>query len=150
MLSIVEDYLGKKAIIVDVTSEFYAKQIPNRAGEILGGRSIDANNSNAKVKKIVPEFKQTIRLKEGVFKTLDAYKTQNYQNGIDWNFEGETDRVIAEWCKINGISARQYKLGFKDYLGNATWRERYEYMNARYRNALWMKVMRKMKKICKL
>lgn len=147
VLSIVEEYLGMKAITVDVISEFYAKQIPNRAGEILGGRSIDANNSNAKVKKIVPEFKQKIALKEGIFKTLDAYKAQNYQYGIDWNFDGETDRVIAQWCKTRGVSEKQYKLGFVDYLGNATWRDRYQYLNARYHDAAWMRAIRKIKKI---
>lgn len=150
VLSVVEEYLGKKAITVDVTSEFYAKQIPNRAGEILGGRSIDANNSNTKIKKIVPEFKQTIGVKEGVFETLDAYKEQNYQYGIDWNFDGETDRVIAQWCKAHGVSAKQFKLGFVDYLGNATCQDRYRYMNARYHGEIWMKVVRKIKKFCKL
>ena len=150
VLSAVEEYIGKKAITVDVTSEFYAKQIPNRAGEILGGRSIDAINSNTKIKKVVPEFMQNIPLKEGVFKTLDAYKTQNYQYGIDWNFDGETDRVIAEWCNDQGVSTKQYKLGFVDYLGNATWRNRYQYMNARYHDKIWMKAVRKVMKICKL
>lgn len=144
VLSVVENYLGKKAITVDVSSEFYAKLIPNRAGEILGGRSIDAINSNAKIKKAVPEFKQTTGLKEGIFKTLDAYKSQNYQHGIDWNFDGETDRVIAQWCKGNGIPAKQYKLEFIDYLCNATWRDRYQYMNARYPDAIWMRMWRKL------
>lgn len=147
VLSIVEEYLGKKAITVDMTSEFYAKQIPSRAGEILVSRSIDANNSNAKIKKVVPEFKQTIGLKDGIFKTLDAYKAQNYQYGIDWNFDGETDRVIAQWCKAHDVSAKQYNFGFIDYLGNASWRDRYEYMNARYHDVIWMKVVRKVVKI---
>lgn len=149
VLSVVEAYLGKRAVTVDLTSEFYAEKIPNRAGEILGGRSIDARNSNVKIKKVVPEFKQRIALREGVLKTLDAYKAQNYQHGIDWNFDAETDRIIEEWCKQNGKSVRQYNLGFVDYLGNATWQDRYQYMNARYNNTIWMKAVRKIVKICK-
>lgn len=148
VLSVVEEYLGKRAITVDVTSEFYAEQIPNRAGEILGGRSIDAINSNAKIKEVVLEFKQTLSIKDGIYKTLDAYKAQNYQYGIDWLFDAETDKIIEKWCETNGISTRQYKLGFVNYLGNATWRDRCLYMNARYHDVIWMKVVRKIVKMC--
>ena len=136
VLSVVEEYLGKKAITVDVESEFYAKQIPNRAGEILAGRSIDARNSNAKIKKVVPEFKQRIALREGVFKTLDAYKAQNYQHGTDWNFDGETDRVIYEWCRANGVSMKEFRIKFVDYLGIATRKNMWEYYSARYKNSI--------------
>lgn len=141
VLSVVEEYLGKKAITVDVTSEFYAEQIPNRAGEILGGRSIDARNSNAKIKKVVPEFKQRIALKEGVFKTLDAYIAQNYQYGIDWNFDGETDRVVYEWCRANGIPMKDYRIKFVDYLGTATHKNMWEYYSALRKNSLIIKIL---------
>ena len=150
VLAIVEEYLDKKAVTIDLPVDFYAEQMPNRAGELRGGRSIDAINSNEKIKSVVPEFRQTISLKEGIFRTIDAYKNQNYQFGIDWNFDGETDKIIALWCKKNGVSSRQYKLGFVDYLGNATWRDKFQYMNARNHDVLWMKVVRKIVKICKL
>lgn len=147
VLSAVENYLGKKAITIDVTSEFYAKQLPHRAGEILGGRSIDANISNIKIKAIVPEFKQSISIKEGVFKTLDAYKAQNYQLGIDWRFDGDTDRIIEMWCNTQGVSSKKYNLGFVDYLGKATWQDKYQYLNTKYHDAIWMKIIRKIVKI---
>lgn len=150
VLSIVEDYIGKKAITVDIPSEFYAERIPTRAGELLGGRATDAINSNNKIKETVPEFKQNILIKDGIYKTLDAYKTQNYQHGIDWQFDVETDRIINDWCKSNGVSAKQYMLDFVDYLGNATWRDKYQYINARYHETLWMKMVRKVLKTCKL
>lgn len=150
VLSAVENYLGKKAITIDVTSEFYAKQLPHRAGEILGGRSIDANISNIKIKAIVPEFKQSISIKEGVFKTLDAYKAQNYQLGIDWRFDGDTDRIIEMWCNTQGVSSKNYNLGFVDYLGKATWQDKYQYLNTKYHDAIWMKCLRKTKKLLKL
>ena len=147
VLSAVENYLGKKAITIDVTSEFYANNLPHRAGEILGGRSIDANISNIKIKAIVPEFKQSISIKEGVFKTLDAYKAQNYQLGIDWRFDGDTDRIIEMWCNTQGVSSKKYNLGFVDYLGKATWQDKYQYLNTKYHDAIWMKIIRKIVKI---
>lgn len=147
VLSVVEDYLHKKAIRVNVTSEFYAEQLPNRAGEILGGRSIDSINSNAKIKSIVPDFKQTISIKEGIGRTIDAYKTQNYQLGIDWAFDAEMDNIIERWCKQEGIFVEDMNLHFVDYLGNATRKERYAYYSTRYTDKLWMKIIRKLVKL---
>ncbi len=147
VLSIVEEYLGKKAVTVDLPVEFYAKQMPHRAGELLGGRAIDAINSNAKIKSVVPEFKQTISIKEGISKTIDAYKKQNYQYGIDWKFDGDTDRIIREWCKMNRTSCCKYNLKFVNYLRKATWQDRYDYYDIVYRNTFWMKIIRKLRRI---
>ena len=150
VLTIVEEYLQKKAIRVDVTSEFYAERIPNRSGELLGGRAIDAINSNAKIKKVVPEFRQTISIKEGVCKTLNAYKSQNYQHGIDWAFDAETDLIIEEWCQQMNISPKQYNLSYVDYLGTASRQDWYQYMNVKRHDAVWMKIVRRFFKMCKL
>ena len=142
VLSIVEDYLGKKAILVDLPSEFYAQQIPARSGEIIGGRSIDAFNSNAKIKSVVPQFAQTMSIREGVFKTLDAYLKQNYQHGIDWKFDAETDRAIKEWCDTIGIPAKRYKLIFVDYMGTATLKDKYAWRSIVCHDALDIKIVR--------
>ena len=127
VLDVMSDYLHKEVITVDVRSEFYAKELPSRAGEILGGRSIDTINSNAKLKAAVPAFKQTYSLREGVFKTLDAYKAQGYQHGIDWKFDGDTDRIIKKWSKVQGKDLNQYNLGFMDYLSNAAIGDKIKY-----------------------
>ena len=115
-------------ITVDVSSDFYAKELPSRAGEILGGRSIDTINSNAKLKAAVPAFKQTYTLKEGVFKPLDAYKSQGYQHGIDWSFDAETDRIVKKWCKKNGISVNIYNTHFVNYLQNVSKKDKVKYI----------------------
>ena len=148
VLNIMGKYLNKDFVTIDIPAEFYAKQIPNRSGELLEGRAKSAINSNAKLKDVVPEFKQTISIKDGIERTLDAYKNQNYQHGIDWAFDAETDRVIENWCKTKGLSAKGMNLRYVDYLGNATWQDKYLYMNARYHDKIWMKVVRKLMKIC--
>ncbi len=132
VLSVVEEYFGKKAVTIDLPVEFYAEQMPNRAGELRGGRSIDAINSNEKIKSVVPEFMQTISIKDGIYRTIDAYKTQNYQRGIDWAFDAETDRIIKTWCRREGISTKDMNLRFVDYLGNATLLDRIQYSKIRY------------------
>jgi len=112
---------------IDIDAEFYATEIPYRRGELIGGRAIDTLNSNAKLKAAVPEFKQTYTLKEGIYKTLKAYKEQNYQHGIDWVFEAETDRTIRKWCNAKGVIMDKKAISFIDYLGNATLGEHIKY-----------------------
>lgn len=112
---------------IDIDGEFYASQIPYRRGELIGGRSIDSINSNAKLKAAVPSFKHTYSLKEGVRKTINAYKTQNYQQGIDWKFEAETDRTIRKWCKAKGITLDRKATSFVNYLGKANMKDRLLY-----------------------
>ena len=120
--------LNHQVKTVDITSEFYAKEYPTRSGEILGGRAQDEINSNEKIKSVVPEFAQTISLEEGIRFTINAYKQQNFQKGIDWRFDADTDRIIKKWCKKNNIDYKQYNLKFTDYLGSATLKDKLLYM----------------------
>ena len=145
VLAVLEKELNCTIPVVDITSEFYAKELPSRAGEILGGRSIDAINSNEKIKSVVPEFKQTISLKDGIAKTLSAYKEQHYQKGIDWQFDAECDRIIGKWCKQNEIVTRGMNLKFVDYLGNATLNDKIKYYMALHERNILFKVFRKLK-----
>ena len=145
VLDVLSEYLHKDVITVDVPSEFYAKELPNRAGEILGGRSIDTINSNSKIKTIVPEFKQNIFLKDGIVKTLDAYKTQDYQYGIDWKFDADSDRIIRRWCKLNHIDLGQYNLVFVDYFHNASNHDKYVYYETCWGDIMPVKLFKKMR-----
>lgn len=131
--------LDKKIIKVDVSSIFYAKEYPTKAGEILGGRSLDTINSNEKIKSVVPSFSQKVSLHEGLIKTIEAYKEQNYQKGIDWRFDAVTDRIISKWCYIHNEDKSKYNLGFVDYLGTATTDDKIAYWLEFHRNNLFIK-----------
>ena len=123
----IEKEIGHKAITIDIDKEFYAKHAPRKRGEILGGRSIDAIHSVDKLKRILPDYRQTIFLDEGIQKTINSYRKNNYQKGIDWVFDAECDRVIARWLKYNKIDKKGYNIDYVDYLGDATVDERRTY-----------------------
>ena len=148
VLDVVSEQIGKVPIIVDITSSEYKSMYPVRAGEIVG-RSLDSVVSNKKIKKIVPSFQQSISLQEGIKMTINAYKMQNYQCGIDWSFDAETDRIIKNWCKLNGVNSSQYNLGFIDYLGNASVHDKFFYYKLYCRDMLVFKFMRKLKSLIK-
>lgn len=141
VISIIENWLGKKAVFVDVTPEFYAKQMPGQKGEIVGGRGLDAICSNDKIKSIIPTFKQTIGLKDGVIMTLEAYKNNDYQKGIDWVFDACQDRTAKLWCKKNRIETNGYNLAFVNYLNNASKKDRFNYWIVFHQNNVFVKVM---------
>lgn len=147
VLEAISKKVNTPVIKVDVDSDFYASKMPDWiAGEIIGGRSADLTCSNAKIKKIVPEFSQKTMLIEGVARTIEAYENQNYQLGIDWAFDAVTDLVIEEWLGIRHTPNR-YNLGFVDYLCNATPENKKQYCDIRYANRFGMRAMKFLKRI---
>ncbi|MBR4625938.1 MAG: NAD-dependent epimerase/dehydratase family protein, partial [Alphaproteobacteria bacterium] len=149
VLNALGHYLGKKPLTFDINSIDYANEVPSRAGEILGGRSIDGIVSNEKIKSVVPEFRQTIFLKEGIEKTINAYKKQNYQYGIDWKFDADTDRIIKKWSKKQGNKQNQYNTDFIDYLKTATLKDKLVYWLEKNKEKLFVKGLRFMIQILK-
>ena len=145
VLDVISKKLGKEVRKINIDSDFFANNYPEKKEEILGGRALDATNSNEKIKRVVPAFAQKIPLSEGVSMTIDAYRNNNYQKGIDWEFDGTTDRIISLWCKKQGIKQHAC-VHFVDYLGNASCLDRMKYLLAYYSD--W-KIVRFIKKICK-
>ena len=136
VLDTLSDLVNKEIITFDIPSEYYAKEIPAKKGEILGGRSISASNSNEKIKSVVKEFEQTISLQEGLKRTLDYYKSHNYIRGIDYAFDADTDRIITKYAKENNISTNGLNLHFIDYLKEEKRNNRFEYFTVRNGNRL--------------
>lgn len=125
VLDIIENKIRKKIETFDITSQQYAKLLPNRKGEILVDRGSNRISSFSKFKSLFPDFKEEYDLEKGISKTIDAYISQNWMSGISWEFDGECDRIIHKICgKKNNM---KYNIRFIDYLNNATEHDRKEY-----------------------
>ena len=121
VLSTIEEVIGKKCIRVDLSDELYAKQLfGSRKLELLGGRALDASNNNGKLKKYVPEFKETYTLKSGIVETIEYYKSHNRLKGIDYEYDGECDRIASK------VSGKSYY--FIDYTGHASKDDKRQYV----------------------
>lgn len=118
--------LGKEVIKLDVTAERLKLYCPGREGEIAG-RAADAIIDNSKIKHVVPQFKQTISLVEGIRKTVEAYKNQQYQKGIDWRFDAMWDYIIQKEEGGFCLFHKGFKTGFINYLKSATIKDRLIY-----------------------
>lgn len=143
------EILGENPLYFSITKEEYAKEVPEKKGEILGGRGISQLLDNSKLKKVVPDFCTHISLKEGLQMTVDYYKTHNYLSGIDYKFDADTDRIIAKYCKLNNIDIKKYNLKFIDYLGNATIKNKIEYLLQYHKESYWSKLISILIKIIK-
>ena len=144
VLDILSDLLNKEIKTFDVPSEYYASEIPERRGEIEGGRSLSVTCSNQKLKSVVKGFEQTVSLQKGLKRTLDYYKSHNYIYGIDYAFDADTDRIIAKYAKEKKISVKGLNLHYIDYLNEKKWINFFKYFAARNGNCLLIKVIKRL------
>lgn len=119
--------LGKAPVCLDITSAQFKKYCPGREGEI-SGRAYDAIIDNSKIKDVVPEFKQKISLEDGLAKTIEAYRSLNYQKGIDWRFDALWDFIARKEIKRLKLPRSSYKTGFVNYLKAAKFRDLLSYL----------------------
>lgn len=152
MLDAISDILGKKAITIDIDPQFYEEELHYQGinkGLLIGGRALDYKNSNAKLKSIVPDFCQTISLKEGLSRTIANYQANDYQQGIDYSWDGDTDRIINKWCREQHMPTKGFNLIFVNYINTATLRDRFVYYNSLYKDSLILRAAKKVIKFMK-
>jgi Nucleoside-diphosphate-sugar epimerases len=120
VIECVEQIIDKKAVFYDISSEEFASLAPEMRGRIFG-RSFDLICSNCKIKTLVPDFHKTYNLRSGLEKTIQSYKDNNFQRGIDYQYDADMDRIIRESCIIHRDKKFNFKHGFINYLGTATY-----------------------------
>lgn len=130
--------LGHEVKRLDISSAEFKSFCPGRAGEIAG-RAADAVIDNSKIKSLVPGFSQKISLEDGIRRTLDAYRAQNYQKGIDWRFDAEWDYIVKKAGK------GKFRTGFKNYLGSAEISDRLAFLTVYHKESFTVKMLKKLK-----
>lgn len=142
VLNTIGDILGKKVLTFDVSKEQYAKEIPEKKGEILGGRGISQLLDNTKIKSAVPGFKTNISLRDGLLKTIQYYQEHNYLKGIDWKYDAESDRIIEKYS-----NKTIYNTKFIDYLSNATSKDKRSYWVEKHKDLFFVKLFVRVDKV---
>lgn len=137
VIDVLGQILGKQPKYVNLSSSDLAREMPNYKEQILGGRAISQHLDNSKLKKAVPEFKTNISLYEGVKKTVDYYRSNNYLLGIDFAFDAQWDRIAKKYgCSL--------PLKFIDYLGSSSLKEQLIYFCSYHQMTFILKVVRKL------
>lgn len=131
VLQAIELKLKKKIIRHDISSKKYAELYPEKSGEIIVGRSSDSICLRNKFNNLFPDFKEVVSLEDGISRTIDAYFDQDFMRGIDYDYDGNCDRIIKKTSK-----SKKYHPKFIDYLGKNCNADRKRYYCALHRDDL--------------
>ena len=118
---------GVKIPVMDLPKEFIQSHYSQRSEEIAG-RSFTVFASNAKLKSLVPSFRQTISLEDGIARTIAAYRENGFENGVDWNFDAKCDEVANAWHRRNHERER---FRFVNYLETSPFPSYVRYLNGK-------------------
>lgn len=140
----VSEITGVKIPVIDVPLDFLSSVYRSKGGEILS-RGYDSVNSNAKLKRVVPDFRQTITLEDGIARTVEAYVQSEFQRGIDWEYDAKSDLVVRRWCEMGNGEKSDLNPGFVDYLGNATLRKKLYYFSIYRQDMLPVRLFNRLK-----
>ena len=98
VLNTIGKIIAREVKTVDIPVDFYALELNEYVrGRLKGGRALDLCCSNAKLKRVVPDFKTTITLEDGIKRTLQFYKNNDYCNGFDYAWDAECDRILSRY-----------------------------------------------------
>ncbi len=100
VLDTLGNLIGKEVKTLDIPLAFYCMELNGmKREELLAGRANDLVCSNEKLKSVVPDFRTRYQLEEGLAMTLDFYKSNNYYQGFDYEWDAECDRVINDYLR---------------------------------------------------
>ena len=94
---IIGDALGVKPNLVHIPSETLAKAHFAFVGSLLGDKAHSVIFDNTKIKRLVPEFKATVRFDQGVRKTLSYIDEHPEHQVMDSEFDTWMDQMIAAY-----------------------------------------------------
>lgn len=92
----VEQYTGKKALVVSISNDKINKMIPSFAEEILYDKGRTHIFDNTKIKEYVPEFKSTIDLHTGMLQTMDYLQENTCCHIYDKEWNAMEDIVCGK------------------------------------------------------
>lgn len=129
-------------VYLNISKEQLAQEMPDRKGEILGGRGISQLLDNTKLKSVVPNFKTTIGLAEGLRSTVNYYLENDYLYGIDYRFDAVWDRIAYKY------EPKRFKgIHFIDYLNKSSFQDKITYWINFHNNKLLIQALGFAKKV---
>ena len=134
--------LNRHPVYLNISKEQLAQEMPNRKGEILGGRGISQLLDNTKLKSVVPNFKTTIGLTEGLRSTVNYYLENDYLYGIDYRFDAVWDRIAYKY------EPKRFKgIHYIYYLNKSSLHDKITYWINFHNNKLLMETLGFVKKV---
>ncbi len=96
--------LGKEARIVHIPSEFIARANPAMGERLLGDKAWSSVFDCAKLKRLVPEFRTTVSLAEGLRESLAWLFEDDSRRIIDTETDAAIERILATWHRAEAAA----------------------------------------------
>jgi nucleoside-diphosphate-sugar epimerase len=102
----IAEALGVEPKIVHIPSDFIVGVAPDMTGNLLGDKTWSVVFDNSKIKRIVPDFRAVIPLREGIGRALAWYDADAGRRGIDETANAQMDRILAEYADRTAVGRR--------------------------------------------
>jgi nucleoside-diphosphate-sugar epimerase len=93
----IADVLGVRAKVVHIPSDFIAHVAPEMTGTLLGDKTWSVVFDNSKIRRIAPDFRAVIPLREGIRRALAWFDADEARRTVDETVNAEMDRILAEY-----------------------------------------------------
>lgn len=142
VLDVIDEHINVRSHRIDISVNDIIKIFPEKKGEFLIDRAKDHIVSNQKLKQVFPTFSVKYSLRDGVTHTLRYYESHNNVLGVDYNYDGQMDRLISSVCGGGNLT-------FVNYNGKNSLRNYFDYLSGRYGGLILIKVIIKVKELGK-
>lgn len=93
--NLIGEAIGVTPNIVHISTDFITACIPELHSELVGDKIGSVYFDNSKIKGLVPDFKATTPVREGMKKTIDWYMKHPELLWLDEEWDKQCDRLIA-------------------------------------------------------
>jgi nucleoside-diphosphate-sugar epimerase len=83
--------------LVHIASDFLAACLPEKAGSLLGDKSVSVRFDNSKIKRFVPGFSARVSYAEGIRNTITWFQADSARQQIDAAANATWDRLVAAY-----------------------------------------------------
>lgn len=107
---VVADAAGVRNLkLVHIASDFITACLPELTGGLIGDKACSVVMDNTKIKRFVPDFAATTKLRDGVAKSVAWYDADPARQVIDQEADVKCDKLIATYQQ--GLEAAKREFG---------------------------------------
>jgi nucleoside-diphosphate-sugar epimerase len=90
---------GAEARLVHVPSALIAAVVPDKGGSLLGDKAQSTFFDNAKVRRLVPEFRPRVSFAEGMARTMAWFDADPARRAVNRVANDNIERVLSAWSR---------------------------------------------------
>jgi len=95
--------------LVHIASDFIAACLPDFTGGLLGDKASSVVMDNTKIKRFVPDFVATTKLRDGIAKSIAWYDADPTRQVVDQQANADWDKLIAAYER--GLESAKWEFG---------------------------------------